>query len=53
MALAVPAVFFGLADLPWDFLNIGAFSLSIFLGEAHPHEFNVGVAAISSVLVTR
>ena len=50
VALAVPAVFFGLADLPWDFLNIGAFSLSIFLGEAHPHEFNVGVAAISSAV---
>ena len=50
VALAVPAVFFGLADLPWDFLDIGAFSLSIFLGEAHPHEFNVGVAAVSSAV---
>ncbi len=50
VALAIPAIFFGLADLPWDFLDIAAFSLSVFLGEAHPHAFSVNVAAISSAV---
>lgn len=50
VALAVPAALFGLADLPWDFMGIEAFSLSVLLGEAHPHNFSVSVAAISSIV---
>jgi NADH-quinone oxidoreductase subunit L len=49
VALAVPAVLSGLADLPWSFLGISAHWMTEFLG-GHGERFSISVAAISSAV---